>query len=59
MSPALWVALMLGVVAVLYIAAAAAYAAGSRIGMAIAFGGYVVANIGLIIDVFWPFGFGN
>lgn len=50
MNPALWVVLMLAIVSVVYGVTASAYQFGGRPGMALAFSGYVIANIGLIWD---------
>ena len=50
MSPALWVVAMLVTVSTIYLGAAAAYQFADRPGMALAFVGYVIANIGLILD---------
>ena len=50
MSPSYWVALMLVTVSLIYGGAAIGYLYGARPGMALAFVGYVVANIGLIWD---------
>ena len=50
MSPYHWVALMLVTVSLIYGGAAVGYLYGARPGMALAFVGYVVANIGLIWD---------
>ena len=50
MTPAQWVVIMLIAVSVIYGAAAVAYSLGARPGMALTFAGYVVANIGLIVD---------
>jgi uncharacterized membrane protein YecN with MAPEG domain len=52
MTPTHWVALMLVVVSVVYGAAAVAYQLGARPGMALTFVGYIIANVGLIWDVF-------
>jgi hypothetical protein len=54
MTPALWVCALLVTVSVLYGSAAAAYWFGARPGMALAFVGYVVANLGLIWDALAP-----
>ena len=50
MSGAQWIMLLLIVVSVLYTATSVAYLISARPGMAIAFAGYVLANIGLIWD---------
>ena len=50
MTPAYWVVLMLALVTTIYVGAAIAYQFAARPGMAIAFAGYVVANLGLIWD---------
>ena len=50
MTPVLWVVLLLAVVAAIYAATAFAYLFAGRPGMAVAFIGYVVANIGLVYD---------
>jgi hypothetical protein len=54
MTPALWTAALLITVSLLYGAAAIAYQIGARPGMALAFVGYVIANIGLIWDALTP-----
>lgn len=50
MTPATWLVALLVTVSCLYTATAGAYYFHSRPGMAVAFVGYVVANIGLIWD---------
>ena len=50
MTPAHWVVFMLVTVTLIYGATAVAYNMGSRPGMALAFVGYVIANLGLIWD---------
>ena len=52
MTPAEWVALMLVTVSLIYGGAAIGYWFGARPGMALAFIGYIVANAGLVWDVF-------
>lgn len=52
MTPTAWVAFMLVTVSVVYGGAAFAYYLGARPGMALTFVGYVVANVGLIWDIF-------
>ena len=47
-----WIALLFGIVSVLYACAAFAYYIGMRPGMTVAFIGYVIANGGLIWDAF-------
>ncbi|MCR4302272.1 MAG: hypothetical protein NUV51_11715 [Sulfuricaulis sp.] len=50
MTPVLWVVAMLVTVSTIYLGAAVAYHYALRPGMALAFVGYVIANLGLIID---------
>ena len=50
MTPVLWVVGMLGVVSMIYLLASGGYLSLGRPGMALAFVGYVVANLGLIWD---------
>jgi len=50
MTPTHYVILMLTTVAIQYAVAAGAYQFSGRPGMAIAFVGYLIANIGLILD---------
>ena len=52
MTPVYWVAAMLVLVSLIYGGAALAYYFSLRPGMAVAFVGYVIANAGLIWDVF-------
>lgn len=52
MTFAHWIALLFGIGFLLYVGAAAAYYVGARPGMAVAFLGYAVANMGLIYDIF-------
>ena len=50
MTPASWVVLMLVAVSIIYTATAGAYYFSARPGMALAFIGYVIANVGFILD---------
>jgi len=52
MTSVYWVAAMLALVSLIYGGAALAYYFSLRPGMAVAFMGYVIANAGLIWDVF-------
>ena len=52
MTFAHWIAVIFGIGGVLYCGAALAYYVGARPGMALAFIGYAVANIGLVYDIF-------
>ena len=52
MTPVLWAVLLLGVTAILYAGTTFAYYFTGRPGMAVTFIGYVIANIGLIWDLF-------
>ena len=52
MTFAHWIALLFGIGGLLYIAAAVAYYIGARPGIAVAFVGYAVANIGMVYDAF-------
>ena len=47
-----WVVLMLAATIAIYTGAALAYQFAGRPGMALAFVGYVIANVGLIWDAF-------
>ena len=51
MTPTIWVVAMLTLVSVIYLAASGGYLHLGRPGMCLAFVGYVVANIGLILDI--------
>lgn len=50
MTPVLWVVTLLVVVSAIYAGTSFAYLFAGRPGMALAFIGYVVANIGLVYD---------
>lgn len=52
MTFAHWIAILFSIGGVLYLAAAGAYYIGARPGMAVAFAGYAVANLGMVYDVF-------
>jgi hypothetical protein len=51
MTPVSWLVLMLVIVTLIYTGTAVAYQLADRPGMALAFLGYMLANIGLIFDV--------
>ena len=51
MTPSIWVVSMLSIVSAIYLAASGGYLHLNRPGMALAFVGYVIANVGLILDV--------
>ena len=50
MTPALWVVAMLVTVSTIYLGAAVAYHYALRPGMVLCFAGYIIANLGLVID---------
>jgi hypothetical protein len=50
MTPSAWTALLLATTALIYAGTALAYWLGVRPGMALAFVGYAMANVGFIID---------
>ena len=50
MTPAQWLILLFGVTALQYAGTAVAYHFADRPGMTIVFVGYVIANIGLLVD---------
>ena len=50
MTPAGWIVTMLAVTALIYVITAVAYQTGARPGMALAFAGYALANLGFIWD---------
>ena len=50
MTPVMWVVTLLVTVTIIYALTAGAYLFAGRPGLAVAFVGYVIANVGLIID---------